>query len=158
MKKLSNILLLLLLTLNVSAQHKIGELFKEMPDSLLPLLTKNNRLDMIDFCEAKMKSEVQNKLEGTSEITMLTNDSLYLRLNDALNIKFYVEDALEEYDSCRQVICMVQTYKLASSDEEESIVDYFSINWRRLAHPKLLVYRPTHSTILRQDDKYLRRD
>lgn len=157
MNRRLSILLLLLMALNVSAQHKVGDLFREMPDSLLPLLTRNNRLDLIDFCEAQMKSEVQNHLEGTSVMIQLNNDSLHLRLNDALSIKLYLEEALETYDSCQQVVCMVQTYRLASSDEEESVIDYYTVRWNRLAAPKLAATRRLpHSSILRQDDKLLR--
>lgn len=159
MNKRFSVLFLLLLALNVSAQHKMGDLFREMPDSLLPLLSRNNRLDMIDFCEAKMKSEVQNNLEGMSAMIQLSSDSLHLRLNDALSVRLYLEDALEAYDSCRQVVCMVRTYTLASSGEEESVVDYYSVRWNRLAHPKLASTRHVpHSSILQQDDKYLRKD
>ncbi|MBR6998224.1 MAG: DUF3256 family protein, partial [Prevotella sp.] len=42
----------------------MADLFKAMPDSLMPYLTKNNRLDMIDFMEANMKAEITNQLEG----------------------------------------------------------------------------------------------
>ena len=42
----------------------MAALFKAMPDSLMPYLTKNNRLDMIDFMEANMKAEITNQLEG----------------------------------------------------------------------------------------------
>lgn len=156
MKKLSCILFLLFFALQISAQLKIADLFREMPDSLLPLLTKNNRLDMIDFCEAQMKSEVKNKLEGTSEITQLSNDSMQIRLNDTHIVKLSLQNALEPYDSCQQIICREQIFTLVSTNEEETIIDYYSVNWNHLLQPKLAAPRVPRSTILRQDDKYLR--
>ena len=64
----------------------MAALFKAMPDSLMPYLTKNNRLDMIDFMEANMKAEITNQLEGRTEMTALTADSLSLRMNETLRI------------------------------------------------------------------------
>ena len=42
-----------------SAQDlKIRDVFKQMPDSLMPYLTGNNRLDFIDFMDSNMKASV----------------------------------------------------------------------------------------------------
>jgi hypothetical protein len=43
-----------------------------------------------------------------------------------------------------------------STNEEETIIDYYSVNWNHLLQPKLAAPRVPRSTILRQDDKYLR--
>ena len=59
-----------------AAQQTISEVFREMPDSLLPTLSKNNRLDMLDFMASGMKAEVTNRLGGRSEMTALTDDSM----------------------------------------------------------------------------------
>jgi len=50
--------------------------FKNMPDSLSPLLTAVNRADCIDFLESKMKAEVTNRFGGKSE-----NDGACSRLH-----------------------------------------------------------------------------
>ena len=60
----------------ISPAQNVREVFKSMPDSLAPYLTTNNRLDMIDFMDAKMKSVVTNLLEGETEMLALTDDSL----------------------------------------------------------------------------------
>ena len=65
----------------------VRKLFAEMPDSVIPYLTKNNRLDLIDFMDSNMKAEVTNELGGKSLMTALTDDSLSLRLNDACQIQ-----------------------------------------------------------------------
>lgn len=47
----------------VSAQDlKMRDVFKQIPDSLVPYLSQNNRLDFIDFLDSNMKAEVRNKL------------------------------------------------------------------------------------------------
>lgn len=70
--------LALVLTLQCVGQDKMADAFVTMPDSLLPCLTKNNRLDMVDFAAMNMKAEVTNKFDEPSELTHLTDS--YLRL------------------------------------------------------------------------------
>ena len=59
-----------------SAQSiQIRDAFRAMPDSLMPYLSKNNRLDFIDFLDSNMKAEVKNALGGTSEMLSLGDDT-----------------------------------------------------------------------------------
>ena len=54
--------MMLMLTDSAFAQITMSEALKSMPDSLMPYLTHNNRLDCIDFREANMKAEVSKDL------------------------------------------------------------------------------------------------
>lgn len=127
---------------------EMGPLFKAMPDSLLPYLTTNNRLDMIDFMEAKMKAEVTNLLEGKSEMTALTSDSLSIRMNNVLRIDMKVVSVPEPVDSSTQVIRVVRTYQL-NDKQSERVVDVYSTSWRRLSSVV------EQSTLLRRDEELL---
>ena len=49
------------------------DVFKQMPDSLIPYLSSNNRLDFIDFIDSKMDAEVANSLGGKSRMQKLTD-------------------------------------------------------------------------------------
>ncbi|MBQ8157846.1 MAG: DUF3256 family protein [Prevotella sp.] len=147
------ILFFSLTVLPANAQSKIAELFKEMPDEIMPTLTKNNRLDMIDFLEAKMKARVTNALDGQSEMTCLTNDSLSIRLDNALLTELFLVEAKEEYDSCRQVICMKSSYYLTTTGEREIQVAFYSLRWQPLDNPKIMRDIQPSSTILRQDER-----
>lgn len=126
----------------------ISELFKAMPDSLLPYLTTNNRLDMLDFMEAKMKAEVTNLLDGKSEMTALTHDSLSIRMNGVLNIDMKVINVAEPVDSSTQVIRVVRTYRL-NENQTERIVDVYSSVWRKLSSVV------EQSSLLKRDDELL---
>ncbi|MBQ8128276.1 MAG: DUF3256 family protein [Prevotella sp.] len=86
-KKIVLFITIILVVLPIRAQNPtIGNFFKLMPDSLMPYISKNNRLDMIDFMEAKMKAEVTNMLGGTTEMTALTEDSLSVNMNEHLRV------------------------------------------------------------------------
>jgi len=119
----------------------ISELFKEMPDSLLPYLTKNNRLDMMDFMEAGMPAKVTNRLGGTSTMTALTPDSLSITMNQSMQIGL----CLIERDST--IIEMTRTYKISES-QEENVVNYYSVSWLPLPITPVVT-----STLLKRDDE-----
>lgn len=126
----------------------MSELFKAMPDSLLPYLTTNNRLDMLDFMEAKMKAEVTNLLDGKSEMTALTHDSLSIRMNGVLRIDMKIVRVAEPIDSSTQVIRVVRTYTL-NENQTERIADVYSSVWRKLSSAV------EQSSLLKRDDELL---
>ena len=136
---------------------QIRDVFSSMPDSLMPTLTKNNRLDMIDFIDAKMRAEVTNLLEGDSEMLALSDDSLTLRMSPVLTITMYLLSTENEYDSLHQVICMERTYKLSSDTTQQTVRSFYSLKWSPLQHlldvdEKKLRQLP-RSTILKRDEE-----
>ena len=142
MKKILFLLTTLIGCLSAEAQKlTVSEVFKQMPDTLLPYLSANNRLDMIDFMEAKMKAEITNLLEGSSVMTLLTADSLSIMMNERLR----VDIQLVQRDSL--VVEMVKTYSL-QEQQEEKVVQYFSTTWRPLSD-----YIVSSSTLLSRDEK-----
>lgn len=125
----------------ISPAQNVREVFKSMPDSLAPYLTTNNRLDMIDFMDAKMKSVVTNLLEGETEMLALTDDSLSVRLNKSVLMDLW----LEPVDTGR-VVCMRKTYQVA--DRLHQVVDErFSLQWQPISK------KTTVSTLLRRDEE-----
>ena len=148
MKRMVIICIAQMLGMIVMAQNSIAELFKVMPDSVMPVLTKNNRLDLIDFMEAKMKAEVTNLLDGKSEMTALTHDSLSIRMNSVLRIDMKLVSVAEPIDSSTQVIRVVRTYRL-NEKQTERIVDVYSSVWRKLSSVV------EQSSLLKRDDELL---
>ena len=107
----------------------ITDVFKQMPDSMMPYLSANNRLDFIDFMDSNMKAEVTNQTGGTSEMTALTDDSLSIRMSDALRVDMLLFDLDEPVDTIRQVIVFVETF-LSDSIYGESVSKTFSLDWQ----------------------------
>ena len=118
-----------LLIPHYSAAQSLKEVFKQMPDSLMPYLSANNRLDFIDFMDSNMKAEVTNLTGGTSEMTALTDDSLSIRMSDALRVDMLLFDLDEPVDTIRQVIVFVETF-LSDSIYGESVSKTFSLDWQ----------------------------
>ena len=113
-----------------SAQElKIRDVFKQMPDSLMPYLTANNRLDFIDFLDSNMKAEVTNMTGGTSEMTALSDDSLSIRMSDALRVDMLLVTLDEPIDTIRQLVVVTETF-LVDSLYGEAVSHTYTTDWQ----------------------------
>lgn len=107
------------------------DLLREMPDSILPLLTKVNRLDMLDFLEEGMKAVVVNRLDGRSELVRADRDYVrmhYSKKSDVTFRLFYYRDSVP-------VICMVHT---VGTELRDSRVRMFDSSWNEIDASRLL--------------------
>jgi hypothetical protein len=107
------------------------QVFINMPDSVFPYLTRNNRLDCVDFIESKMKAEIKNKFDENSELVTLTDDYLKIHLNE--NCVYEIK-LLNTSDSL-QLICFIRSYH---GPEEESKIEFYSLDWKRLDGQQLM--------------------
>ena len=126
------------ITGQASAQElKMRDVFKQMPDSIMPYLSQNNRLDFIDFLDSGMAAVVRNELGGSSEMTTLADDSLTIEMSEALTTDLLLLPLAEPQDSMTQVVVMVETF-LVDSIYGESHIIYFTPAWQRLSSEPVL--------------------
>ena len=111
---------------------EIRDVFKQMPDSLMPYLTQNNRLDFLDFLDSNMKAEVRNRFGGTSEMTGLSEDSLSIRMSSSLRTDLFLMPLSVPVDSVSSAVVMVETF-LTDSVHGQSRVSYFTPEWKQLS-------------------------
>ncbi|MBQ9215355.1 MAG: DUF3256 family protein [Prevotella sp.] len=130
-KYLLGLFLIMLIGQGSAQDLKISDVFREMPDSLMPYLTENNRLDFIDFLDSKMKAEVKNKLGGTSEMVALADDSLSIRMSESLLCDMFLLSLEEPIDTITHVVAVVETF-LVDSVYGQSTVSYYTPDWKRL--------------------------
>jgi len=119
------------------AELRIRDIYAEAPDSIFPLLTKNNRLDQIDFRENNMKADVKNKFEDHSELLVLNDKYLKLQLSKHCLVEMRLLN-----DS---TFCMVQTYNAPASDSQ---IRFFNTSWNELPQT---VERPSVDEFLSED-------
>ena len=105
------------------------DVFAQAPDSIFPLMTKNNRLDCIDFIENSMRARVKNKFDTYSELLLLTKDYLKLQPSDKSTVEMKIfNDSL---------ICFVHTFQGPAADSE---VSFYNLKWEpvdyKLERPK----------------------
>lgn len=114
-------LLIALSSVCMKAQN-ISEVFAQMPDTLLPVLSHNDRLDLIDFIEAGLDNTVSGSLHGHIRLTTLTPTVLKLTLGETA-----------EMQMCRvagtDTLCLIHTAKATGWD---SNVSFYTRDWKKL--------------------------
>ena len=124
MKRIVYSLLLLFVALSqVSARTPMRQWLVSMPDSVMPLLTKNNRLDFIDFYDAQMAAVVTNRMDGSSCMNTLTDDFVQIKYTTSTDVAMKLLPVNDSTD----VLCMVTTVKAAVDD---SCIAFFDAEWR----------------------------
>lgn len=96
-----------------------------MPDSIMPLLSKDNKADFIDFLANRMQAKVRNAFNEYSYMDTLTTDYTYIRLTPSSTVSL----KLLPLTNSTKVICMVHTYR---SDASDSNVLFFDMRWNAL--------------------------
>ena len=105
--------------------------FVSMPDSILPLLTKVNREDCVDFLDSKMKAVVKNRFGKDVELKQLTEDYLQMQTSSCSEM----EMKLLPLNDTVKVICMVNTVCASACD---SRIDFFTLQWQPLSKDKFI--------------------
>ena len=115
---------------------EIKDVFSAMPDSVLPTLTRNNRLDMVDFVASGMKAEVSDVFDGKATLDTLTADYLHLTLSEAVKVEMkLLKSSVALADSSDCVVCLVMSYGVKP---KESSVSLFTAKWKPLHLPEVL--------------------
>ncbi|MBQ2519531.1 MAG: DUF3256 family protein, partial [Bacteroidaceae bacterium] len=122
MKRFVLILLLMQAAGSLCGQVRMRDIFAAAPDSIFPLLTKNNRLDCIDFVENKMTARVRNRLGDVAELRTLTDSYLLLQVSAHSTAEMrLLSDSL---------FCLIYTYQGPAPD---SRVRFFDTTWKPLS-------------------------
>ena len=142
MKKLFVLVVGVLVSLSVDAQT-LRDLWLSMPDSLMPTLDKNLRLELVDLVDMKVKPEVKNLLGEECAMDTLVSD--FLEVSSSPSSKIQMK--LLPRESGDSLLCIVRTL---SAPAEESELKIYDRQWNELAG---MDYLPSD---LFQLSKYLR--
>lgn len=123
-KKIFTVLCALVVALAVQAKS-LRELWVSMPDSLVPVLTQNMRVEFTELQDMKVKAEVTTSLGDTSVMDTLTNDFMQIRLSRVCTLRL---KKLPQTGG-DSIICMVRTL---AAPEKESEVMFFDQQWQQL--------------------------
>lgn len=125
MKKTLFIIGMLMCVVSLHAQD-MKTLFIAMPDSVVPLLTKVNREDFVDFLASDMKAEVKNRFGKPSELKKLSDDYLFLQTTE----RSAMEMKLLPVNDSVKVICVVNTVCAPACDSE---IRFYNTQWQELS-------------------------
>lgn len=141
---MNRILTIICLSVAVLAAHAqtARQCFTNMPDSLSSLLTAVNRADFIDFLDSNMKAEVSNRLGGTSQMTVLTDD--YISLNTTSQSTWQMK--LLPVGGDKKIICAVRTVCGEACDSD---ISFWSTDWQKLDTQEYLPELPGYDDFIR---------
>ncbi len=126
MKKMKfMVLACLLLASSTVGARSMKDLLVSMPDSLVPYLDKNLRLEFVELQEMGVKAEVQNLLGDTSVMDTLTADFVQLRTSRVSTLQMK-KLPVSGGDS---LLCVVKTF---SGPEKDSELYLYSQDWKPL--------------------------
>ncbi len=128
MNKRMQAIILATLTLQPLAwgQVTLRDAFANAPDSIFPLLTRNNRLDCLDFAEGNVTMEVNNLASGQTRIDSITHDYLRIQMTPRSRVELRMLQATEQMP---QRICMIHT---CMGPAEDSHVTLYGTDWTLL--------------------------
>ncbi len=109
------------------------ELWQSMPDAMIPYLTKNQRIELVDFMDMKVKADVKNQFGEETVMDTLTADFASVRLNASSMMQLRLMPVPDQ-DS---IICMVRS---VLGPVAESEVLFYDQNWNRIGEQSLSAY------------------
>ena len=145
MKKIILIISLAFAALSSKAQI-FSTIFADMPKDVVPLLSRNNRLDMVDFFNSKMLAEVDNTMKGKSTLLELTDNYIKVKLNDKALLEMML---LPRTGSNDTIVCIVNTISAQASESE---VDFYDLKWSKISREKVLRF-PDNDAFWKKMDK-----
>ncbi len=116
----------LVITAQLAYSVDIKTLFVEMPDSIMPLLTKSNKLDFLDYADMNMQANATNKLGGVSNMADIKDDYLSLQMTSSSKVDmklYYGKDSL-------LTIAIVETVCGGYCDSK---ITFYNEQWEQLA-------------------------
>lgn len=122
-RRLLAVLFLSALMLGAASAEDIRSLFINMPDSIMPLLTKSERMDFIDYMDSGMKARAQNKLGGESVMTELSDNSLTVTTSQSGRLDM----VLFGRRNGKNLICIIKT---VTARYEDSRLSFFDEDWK----------------------------
>lgn len=132
-RRIIPILLLCLSAIGPVSAEDLRTLFIGMPDSIIPTLTKSERMDFLDYMDSGMKARVQNKLGGESEMISFTDNSLAVRTSRSGRLDM----ALFRKKDGGNLICIIKT---VTARYDDSRLSFYDEDWTPVDAESLIDY------------------
>jgi hypothetical protein len=110
------------------------DLWQSMPDSMIPYLTKNQRIELVDFMDMKVKADVKNQFGEETVMDTLTSNYTSVRLNASSVMQL----RLMPVPGQDSIICMVRT---VLGPVAESEVLFYDQEWNKIGEQSLSAYQ-----------------
>ncbi|MBO7588442.1 MAG: DUF3256 family protein [Bacteroidaceae bacterium] len=109
----------------------LRSLFINMPDSIMPTLTRSERMDFLDYMDSGMKARVRNRLGGESVMTGFSDRSLTVITSQSGRL----EMVLFPLRKGKNLICIIKT---VTARFEDSRLSFYNEDWTPVDGRKLI--------------------
>ena len=123
--------MILALAMSFAYAADIRTLFINMPDTIMPALTKSERMDFLDYIDSGMKARVRNKLGGESEMTELSDNSLTVSTSRSGKLQM----ALFQRKDGTVLICLIKT---VTARFDDSRITFYNEDWTPVESESLI--------------------
>lgn len=129
----------------ISAQD-INDCFVNMPDDMLPYLTKDNRKDLLDFYDNGRTAEIVSAFKTKVVLAEKTADFMFLKTTQSSDIQIKIIEKPDSITFHSVLMSGNDSVKVDSSrimvlvfSEDKpfrtSIIEFYSMNWNKLDIP-----------------------
>lgn len=129
MRKLLVLSLLTLCTLTVDAKSMV-DIWKAIPDSLMPYVDRKHRTEMVEFIRIGLKGDVDNLLGSKSTMDSLTSNFIQVRASEAMMMQI---KRLPRQGS-DSILCVVRTW---FGPVKSSRIQLYTENWKPIEQDAL---------------------
>lgn len=123
--------MILALAVSFVRASDLRTLFIDMPDSIMPSLTRSDRMDFLDYMDSGMKARVRNKLGGESIMTQFEDNMLTIQTSRSGRLDMMLLKSGKE----RNIICLIRT---VSGRYEDSRISFYTDDWSPIATDELI--------------------
>ena len=121
-RRILTILLICVAASGSAYSEDLRTLFLNMPDSIMPTLTRSDRMDFLDFKEIGMKARATNKLGDESVMTELSERMLSVTTSGSGK----VDMVLLPRKNGSNLICIIKT---VTARYDDSRLEFYNENW-----------------------------
>ena len=121
-KRILTILLICVAASGPAHAEDLRTLFINMPDSVMPALTRSDRMDFLDFMDSGMKARAVNKLGGESVMTALSERMLSVTTSGSGRFDM----VLLPRKNSSNLICIIKT---VTARYEDSRLAFYNEDW-----------------------------
>lgn len=151
MRRLFTILALSMALLPLAGEARtIADLFASEPGNIFPLLTRTNRLDMVDYYNSGQKVAVPNNLAGEARLLELDSAFLKVQTSPSRVVEMRLRTAGKD-----TVITVIETVLTPVPD---SRLSQWNAHWQRYTSDKLFSMPSIDDFIVRKMSREMRAD
>lgn len=110
------------LTIGPAGAEDIRSLFINMPDTIMPALTRSERLDFLDYMDSGMRARVNNKLGGESTMTAFSDRMLTVMTSRSARMDM----VLFSRKDGSNLICLIRT---VTARYDDSSIMFYNEDW-----------------------------